>query len=219
MIREMFDVYSRHLIMILLLSVFIIFPITMAGYFAAMMSYEIDTLTTPTYFAGLLMLINFIICAPPFLKLVLRDREDEKMTLKEGILFFVKQFGPLLMLTILLYLAAIYSMWMFFIPSAVILIFLMVLPYFSDEQNLKSMVKKTFTKIMDENIVILIDLIIVISINLLVWALMMYVLHNYENNIYGYMVLRGILNTFSLPIIYIYLSLRYRNEFIRTDLG
>ena len=212
MIREMIDIYSRHLLLILSLSVIIIFPITIAGYFASMMSFEIDALTTPTYFAGLLMLINFIICAPPFLKLVLRDMEDEKMPLREGVIFFFRQFGPLLVLTIVLYIAAVYSMWMLFIPTALLLIFLMVVPYFSDEQQFKAMIQKTIRKIVEENIVILIDLIIVISINLLVWALMMLVLHNYENNIYGYMVLRGILNTISLPIIYIYLSLRYRNE-------
>jgi hypothetical protein len=217
MIREIIDIYNRNLLLILLLSLLIIFPITIAGYFAIMLSFEIDNLSTPSYFAGLLLLINFVICAPPFLKLVLIDMEDDKMTMKQGFLFFIKQLGPLLVITILLYFAAIYSMWMFFIPSVLILIFLLVFPYFSDEKQLKKMVSKTIKKVVDENFVILIDLIIVISLSLLVWAIMMYFMQNYENNIYGYMILRGVLNVISLPLIYIYLSLRYRNEMMSVE--
>ncbi|MFX3673026.1 MAG: hypothetical protein ACE3JQ_01080 [Paenisporosarcina sp.] len=212
MTREIFQIYNRNLYSIIFLSITIIFPITALIFTAILYLNEINGLTSQTYIAGLLLLINFILCAPPYLKLVLLDLQDEKMGWREGFQFFIKQFGPLFITSVALYLTALYTMWLFLIPSILILMYLLIIPYYSDVNSYKSMMKLAGSKLIDENISVLIDLVIVISVSLLVWSGMMYLMQNFQNNLYGYMLIRVILNIFTLPFIYIYLSLRYRSD-------
>lgn len=214
MIREILQIYSRHLYSIIFLSIVIIFPITSLIFTAILYLNEINGLTSQTYIAGFLLLINFILCAPPFLKLVLLDLQDEKMRWREGLQFFVKQFGPLFLTSVVLYLTALYTMWLFLIPSILILMYLLIIPYYSDINSYKSMMKHAGSKLIDENISVLIDLVIVFSVTLLVWSGMMWFMQNFQNNLFGYMLIRVILNIFTLPLVYFYLSLRYRSETI-----
>ena len=212
MIKDVFQIYSRYLYIIMFLSITIIIPITTLSFVSILYLYEIDELKSQTYIAGFLLLVNFILCAPPFLKIVLKDLQDESISWKEGILFFIKQLGPLFITTVILYLIALYTMWLFFIPSVLILMFLLIFPFFTDLESFKDMMKNAGSTLLDENIGIIVDLIIVFSSTFLVWGSTMYIMQNYENNLYGYLLIRVTLNVITLPFIYIYLAVRYRAE-------
>lgn len=212
MIKDIYEIYSRNLFIIILLSVIIIAPVTALNFISILFLNEIDGLTSQSYIAGFLLLINYVLCAPPFLKMVLVDMNDESMTIKEGFLFFIIQFGPLLINSVLLYLIAVYTMWLFFVPTLIILMFLLIIPYYSDVKSYRKMMKNVGSKLLNENLSIVVDFIIVFSLTLLIWGGMVFFMQNYQSNIYGYMLIRVTLNILTLPIIYIYLSLRYRTE-------
>ncbi|MFD1204967.1 MULTISPECIES: hypothetical protein [Sporosarcina] len=212
MFKDMVDVYNRNLIGILLLMLFIIFPIT-SFIFIAIIQFSIEFEgNLSVFFLGYSLLFNFIICLPPFLWLTLRDFEDERAGLKECLTFFATQFGPLLFTSFLFYTLAIYTSWMMMVPTIVLLLFTIIYPFFSDYPSIKEMFVQAKNKIIEENIAIVVDMIIVVSVLLFLWAGMMFFIQNFNNNMLSYMLVRSLINMIIFPILYIYLTIRYRQK-------
>lgn len=212
MFKNVIDIYFRNVLQILILMVLVILPITSLIFLAIIYFGAENEGGLSPFFLGYSIIINFIICLPPFLWLTLKDLNDEKAGLKKCLTFFATQFGPLLFTSFLFYTLAIYTSWMMLIPTIVILIFMMVYPFFSDLPTFKKMFTEAKNKIFEENIGIVVDLIITISILILVWVGMTYFMQNYDNNILSYLLIRSLLNMIIFPFLYIYLSVRYRNS-------
>lgn len=212
MFKNVMDIYNRNIVTILLLMFVIVLPITCIIYVAIIYySAEFDG-ELSVFFLGFSIIINFIICIPPFLWLVLKDLNDEKASLKECLKFFSTQFGPLLFTSFLFYTLAIYTSWMFFIPTFILLLFTMIYPFYSDYPTLKEMFIHTRDKIFEENIAIIVDMIIITSTLVFLWAGISYFIQNFDNNIISFMLIRSILNMGIFPVLYIYLTLRYRDK-------
>ena len=212
MIREIFDIYNSNWSQILVWSLLIIFPVTTLSFlFLIYFNWSEDVLI-PEYLSGFAVFINFIICIPPFMKMVIRTKNDEPINATEGLVFFVKQFGMLFIMTIILYVIAIVGASFLLIPTFIALLFLLVFPFFSDSISVKNVYQKTIHTIIRENFALLGDLLIVFSLNIACWGITMIFVSQYENNILSFLIIRILLNIFIFPFLYIYLTIRYRKD-------
>ena len=212
MIREIFDIYNSNWSQILVWSLLIIFPVTTLSFiFLIYFNWSEDVLI-PEYLSGFLLFINFIICIPPFMKMVIQTKNDEYINSTEGLLVFMKQFGILFIITMVLYFIAIVGATFLFIPTVFALLFLLVFPFFSDSISVKNVYQKTIHTIIRENFALLGDLLIVFSLNIACWGITMIFVSQYENNILSFLIIRILLNIFIFPFLYIYLTIRYRKD-------
>ena len=212
MIREIVDIYNSNWNQILVWSLLIIFPVTTLSFiFLIYFNWSEDVLA-PEYLSGFVLFVNFIVCIPPFMKMVIRTKNDEYINSTEGLGEFIKRFGILFVFTIVLYSIAIAGATFLFIPTFFALLFLLVFPFFSDCTSVKDLYIKTIQTIKRENLALLGDLLITITLNLTCWGITMIVVSQYENNIFSYLIIRILLNVFMFPLLYIYLTLRYRKD-------
>lgn len=212
MIREILDIYNRYWSQILIWSVAIILPVTIISFSGMIYINMSEEAIAPEFFSVFAIVLNFIICIPPFMKMVIAYKQDDPMNLVEGFVYFIKQFGILFILTGIVYFIAVAGMYFLFIPTVFALVFLLVFPFYSEGRTIKSICKQTFHIIKRENIAIIGELMIVFCINLVCWIAMMLFLAQYENNIFALMIVRVLLNVLVFPIVYIYLTLRFRKE-------
>ena len=212
MLREILDIYNSNWNQILVWSLLIIFPVTSLSFlFLIYFNWSEDVLI-PDYLSGFAVFINFIICIPPFMKMVIRTKNDEPINATEGLVFFVKQFGMLFIMTIILYVIAIVGASFLLIPTFIALLFLLVFPFFSDGKSVKNVFLKTVHTIKRENFALLGDLLIIFSVNIACWGITMIFLSQFENNVLSFIIIRNLLNTCMFPFLYIYLTLRYRKD-------
>lgn len=212
MIREVLDIYNSNWNQILVWSLLIIFPVTALSFiFLIYFNWSEDVLI-PEYLSGFVLFINFIICIPPFVKMVIRTKNYEFIKSIEGLVIFVKQFGILFILTIILYFIAIVGASFLLIPTFFALLFLLVFPFFSDGTSVKNIYVKTIQIIKRENFALLGDLLIILSFNIAGWGVTMIFLSQFENNMISLFIIRILLNIVLFPFLYIYLTLRYRKD-------
>jgi len=210
MIREILDIYNRNWSQILVWSLIIILPVTMITFLSMVYVTSSENSITPHYFTGLIILLNFILCIPPFVKMVMVDKQDETYKPIDGILLFCKQFGLLLIFSSILYFIAFIGMYLLFIPTVVALIFLLVFPFFSEGRSVREVFYQTVKAIVRENIALIGDVIVIVCINLVVWLAVLLFLQQYDNNLLAFIIIRSVLNILVFPFFYIYLTLRYR---------
>ena len=146
------------------------------------------------------------------MKMVIQTKNDEYINATEGLLVFMKQFGILFIITMVLYFIAIVGATFLFIPTVFALLFLLVFPFFSDSISVKNVYQKTIHTIIRENFALLGDLLIVFSLNIACWGITMIFVSQYENNILSFLIMRILLNIFIFPFLYIYLTIRYRKD-------
>lgn len=212
MIREVLDIYNSNWNQILVWSLLIIFPVTVLSFiFLIYFNWSEDVLI-PEYLSGFVLFINFIICIPPFVKMVIRTKNDEYINSTEGLVVFLKQFGILFIFTIILYFIVIVGVYFLLIPTFFALLFLLVFPFFSDCTSVKHIYVKTIQTIKRENFALLGDLLIIFSLNIACWGITMIFLSQFENNMISFFIIRILLNIFLFPLLYIYLTLRYRKD-------
>lgn len=217
MIKEVFDLYNRNWLHILMWSILLIVPITTFSFVGILYVFDSEGIHNPAYLAGWLLVLNFVLGIPPFLKLVMKDEMDESMSVMEGLQFFLKQFGFVLLTSVVIYVIGLIGMYLLFIPSILAVLFLMIFPFFSEKSSVKEVIVQTFRKMKDENISLIGDLFIIVGLNIVIWTSVMMFLEQYDNNIMAFLLIRIVMNIIILPILYIYLSLRYRkNDVIPT---
>lgn len=212
MIRDIFDIYNRNWSQILIWSFVIILPVTVISFLSMIYVYTSENAVAPEYFSVFAIILNFIICIPPFMKMVIVYKQDHSINSLEGILYFIKQFGILFVFTGIFYLIAVIGIYFLFIPTILALVFLLIFPFFSEGRNVKEIYKNTIQVIMKENISLIGELLVIFCLNIGCWVIMMLFLAQYENNIFAFLVFRVLLNALVFPIIYIYLTLRFRKE-------
>lgn len=88
----------------------------------------------------------------------------------------------------------------------------MIYPFYSDYPTLREMFVHAKDKIIEENIAIIVDVIIITSTLVFLWAGISYFIQNFDNNIISFMLIRSTLNMGIFPMLYIYLTLRYRDN-------
>ena len=212
MIREILDIYNSNWNQILVWSLLIIFPVTTLSLIFLIYFNWSEDILIPEYLSGFVIFINFIICIPPFMKMVIRTKNDESINSTEGLVFFVKQFGIIFVMTIVLYFIAIVGASFLLIPTFMALLILLVFPFFLDSKSVKNVYVKTIHTIKRENFALLGDLLIIFSLNIACWGITMFFISQYENNIISFLIIRILLNIFMFPFLYIYLTLRYRKD-------
>jgi len=212
MIREVFGLYNRYWLPILMWSVLLIVPITTFSFVGILYAFDTDGIHNPSYLAGWLLVLNFVLGIPPFLKLVMKDEMDEEVTILEGLQVFLKQFGFILLSSIAIYAIGLMGMYLLFIPTIIAILFLLIFPFFSELKNVKDVVTQTFRKIKDENISLVGDLFVIVGLNVAIWTSIMMFLEQYDNNVLAFLLIRNVMNIVILPILYIYLSIRYRKR-------
>lgn len=210
MIRDIFDIYNRNWSQILIWSFLIILPVTTLSFLGMVYVISSEDSIAPHYFAGLALLLNFLICIPPFKKMVQIDKQDDTIKPIDGIRFFCKQFGIILVFTSIIYYIAYLGMFLLFIPTVLALIFLLVFPFFSEQRSVKEVLSQSIRAIVRENFALIGDLIVILSINLGIWAILMLFFEQYDNNLLAYLIIRSVLNMLIFPFFYIYLTLRYQ---------
>ncbi|KGR76452.1 hypothetical protein [Ureibacillus sinduriensis] len=212
MIRDILDIYNRNWSQILIWSFVLILPVTAVSFLSMIYVYSSEYINSPEYFSVFAIILNFIICIPPFMKMVIVYKQDHSINSLEGISYFVKQFGILFIFTGILYFIAVVGIYFLFIPTILALVFLLIFPFFSEGRNVKEVYKNTIQAMMRENVSLIGELIVIFSINIGCWVIMMLFLSQYENNIFAFMVFRVLLNALVFPFLYIYLTLRFRKE-------
>lgn len=212
MVREIFDIYNRNWSQILIWSFFIILPVTIISFLSMIYVNMSEEAIAPEYFSVFLIILNFIICIPPFMKMVIAYKQDHDINPIEGIIYFIKQFGILFIFTTTFYFVAVIGIYFLFIPTILALVFLLVFPFFSEGRNVKEVCIKTIHAIVRENISLIGELVIIFSINIGCWVVLTLFLSQYDNNILAFIIIRVLLNALVFPFIYIYLTLRFRKE-------
>ena len=212
MLREIMDIYNSNWNQILVWSLLIIFPVTSLSFlFLIYFNWSEDVLI-PEYLSGFAVFINFIICIPPFMEMVIKTKHDEVINASEGLVVFVKQFGLLFISTIVLYFIVIVGVSFLLIPTFIALLFLLVFPFFSDSKSVKAVFLKTMHTIKRENFALIGDVLIIFSVNIACWGITMIFLSQFENNVLSFIIIRNLLNICMFPFLYIYLTLRYRKD-------
>lgn len=142
--------------------------------------------------------------------MVLKDEQDELLHPIEGINEFIQQFGFLLLFTASFYFIGFIGMYLLFIPTLFSLFILLIFPFFSENNSIKEVLSRTIDAVVKENVSLFGDLLIILSINLGIWATVMLFFSQFDNNVLAYLIIRVVLNILILPFVYIYLTLRYR---------
>lgn len=219
MIRDVLDVYNRHIMNILLLCVCLVIPVTFFLFFTISYFYEAETVELSNLTALFFMILNFTLLCPPFLTLAWKDYHDEEIQLSDLLKSFVNHFGYIALMTLFLYFICLAGSFLLFIPTIIAVAMLLLFPLFTNESDLKESLQKVWNTIKNEHILIYIDLLIIGSLNVLVWSGLTYLMQGFENNQFAYISLRAIINSLLLPFIYFYLTIKYRFHSLKENLG
>ncbi|GIN88498.1 hypothetical protein J6TS2_48840 [Heyndrickxia sporothermodurans] len=211
MIRDLLDIYNRNIINIIIVSLVLVIPVTIFLLLANNFMYEMD-LENPNLSALFLIILNFTMLFPPFFFIAWKDMNDQDFKLREVLKEFVNHFGYIFAFTLLFYLLAIYGAVLLFIPTFIGLSMILLIPLFTNRNTIKESLFGAWKIIKEENFFLLIDLVIIISLNLLAWSGMVYLVGGFENNMLVFIILRSLINALVFPILYIYLAVKYRRE-------
>ncbi|WP_153729278.1 hypothetical protein [Salinibacillus xinjiangensis] len=214
MIRESLELYNRHLIKILLLSVLFVIPLTLFCYVATY--YLFDQLTSeqhPNLYALFLIVINFVLVIPSFMKLALTDIEDDELPSVGQLIYEgLRYFGLILFLTIPFYIVGVLGSAFFFIPTILCFAIILLIPFFVKQKTVGDVFRQVGKTLRNENIFLLLDLLVIVSVQILVWGLLMIIFANFENNFYVYGLARSMMNSFIFPLLVFYFTIKYRKS-------
>lgn len=221
MIRDVLDSYNRHLPSILLVSILLVFPISLFIQLVIIYVYKTGEFTYPSLIHLCLMFLNFTLLFAPFRLVAIKDLHDEEYKIKELFLSFFNHFAFILFFTIIVYTLAVFGFFLLLIPTILGFAFILLTPLFLDEQSIKKGFGQVWSVIVKENVSIFVDIIIIISIQSLLWGVFMYIVKGFDNSLLFYLILRAFLNTFLFPLFYLYLTRKYgailKNEELSVD--
>ncbi|MDE3840774.1 hypothetical protein C0966_15980 [Bacillus methanolicus] len=212
MVRDIIDIYNRNVITILILSLVLVFPVTFFVYFASIYLYQADSIEYANLPVLYLLVLNFTVLFPPFFSLAQNDLNDRLYKKRKLIMIFINKFGYITFLTLAFFFIGIFGSFFFFIPTFIAGCLMLLFPLFSDEGKVGISIRKTWTIFKKEHIFILLDILLLISLNVLAWAGATYLVANFENNTMVYILLRAIINSIIFPLVYFYLTIKYRKD-------
>lgn len=213
MFRETFGIYNRNLLKIMLIGLLVVLPVSIFCFQAISYVFTDVSSKYSNIYATFFIVINFTLLYPPFIRITLQDINDgDSASIKDLIIAFVNDFGLIVLFTLGLYFLALWGIGLAFIPTIISLVLLVIFPLFVDQKKITSVIKQLGRVMLKENIFILFDLLIIVSINLLVWAGISILLNSFDNNFYVYAFTRSLINVALFPLIYIYLTIKYKSE-------
>lgn len=212
MIREVIDIFNRNIVLIVWIGLALVIPVTFFTFCAITYVSMLDTVESSNLIAAFLIILNFTILFPPFLYMAKNDLNDKQTRFIDLMGIFIGKFGFTALFTFIFFLIAIFGSALFFIPSIFAIITILLLPLFSDEDRIKEAFKGTWGIVRSEHLFILLDLLIILSLNLLVWSGSLYLLASFENNTLVFITIRVLLNALFFPLIYFYLIMKYRRD-------
>lgn len=214
MIKTSFEIYNRHLIKIMMISLIIVIPLSLFLYFSTYYLYDyLAADQYPNLYMMFFIIMNFICIIPMYRKLAESDIEDEEEpTVWELIKEFGKHFGIVLVISLPLFIIAVYGIPLAFIPTAISGAIMLTFPFFIHDLNFKKVMRKTGNILRRENIFIFFDLVVVVSAQILIYSLLMQAFANFDNNVYVYGITRAIVNACIFPFLIFYLTQRYSLE-------
>lgn len=214
MIKTSFEMYNKYLIKIMMISLMIVIPLSLFVYFSVY--YLSDYLAADQYphlYIMFLLIMNFICVVPVYRKLTKSEMDDEEEpTTIELVKEFFGHFGVILLVSLPLFMIAIYGIVLAFIPTIICSALILVFPFYVHELNFKSILNKTGSVLIRENILIVLDLMIIISAQILIYSLLMLAFSNFESNIYVYGIIQALVNAVVYPLLIFYLTQRYAIE-------
>ncbi|MFB4169304.1 hypothetical protein [Virgibacillus sp. JSM 102003] len=211
MIKTSFEIYNRHLIKIMMVSLVIVIPFSLFIYFSTYYLYDsLDADQYPSLYMVFFIIMNFICIVPMYRKLTKSDIDDEEEpTVWELIKEFFEHFGIILLISLPLFIIAVFGVALAFIPTIISGALLLIFPFFIHNMNFRKVLRKTGSILKRENIFILLDLLVVVSIQILIYSLLMQAFVTFENNVYVYGIMRAIVNASIFPFLIFYLTQRY----------
>jgi hypothetical protein len=214
MLRDVADLYNRNIIQILLICLILVIPITFFNYSAIVYITGLDALEYANIPAFCIWILNFTMLFPPFFLIAKMDAADKETSVKNIILFFLSKFGAVAFITIALFIVGIAGSFLFLIPTVLAVIIILLFPLFTDHPHIGGSLKNVWKVVKNEHVFILLDVIIIVSLNVLVWSGSLYLLESFENNTFVFVTLRALVNALIFPILYFYLTYKYRKDLI-----
>lgn len=213
MFKETVSIYNRNLLKIMLIGLIVVLPVSIFCFQAIAYVFTDVSSEYSNLYAAFFIVINFTLLYPPFIRITLQDINDgDSASIKDLIIAFINDFGLIVFFTLGLYFLALWGMGLAFIPTIISLLLLVIFPLFVDQKKITSVLKQLGKILMKENIFILFDLLIIVCINLLVWTGVSLLLNSFDNNFYVYAFTRSLINVALFPLIYIYLTIKYKSE-------
>lgn len=212
MIRDVFEIYNRNLILILFLCIFMVIPISMFMYFLDILMQQSNIIELKNVFSVFLITLNFAILFPAFFYVTKNDLLDNPVKIRHSFLFFAERFGVIFLITAVIYFLSVFSFFLLFIPTIIGMAMIILIPLFSEKERVSDILKGVWGVILKENVFILIDLLLIFSINAVVWVLITSIVTGLETNTMVYVFLRAFVNSIVYPFIFIYLTLKYRQK-------
>ncbi|KAB2330087.1 hypothetical protein [Bacillus mesophilum] len=213
MLRDVADLYNRNIINILLICLILVVPITFFNYAAIVYIINLNTLEYANIPALALWVLNFTILFPPFFLIAKMDRTEQEVNLKQILSFFIMKFGFVAAITIVFFAIGMFGSVLLFIPSLIAVLIILLFPLYADRESIKDAMQGVWEIIKREHIFLFIDVLIIVSLNVLVWSGSLYLLGGFENNTLVFIVLRALINSLIFPVVYFYLTFKYRKDF------
>lgn len=217
MFRDILDIYNRNIISIITLSLVLVIPVNIATVMFILYVSGSEQFRYPSLVNLCILLINFIILFPPFSLMVMNDLEDKDTSLKDCLFSFIHYFSFLLVFTIMVYLLSLLGAVFLFIPTLIGAVYLFLIPVFIHSNSVKVNFLQVWNLFKNENIFIVFDMIMLGSLQLLVWLLAAYLIDQFENNVIVYISLKVLVNTILFPFFYIYITRKYSASFVKTS--
>lgn len=213
MLRDTIEIYNRNLSKIMVLGMILVLPLSFFCYQVMAYIFLQDTTQSPYVFSSFMIVVNFTLLYPPFVKLTRRELNDQEVpTVKELVMEFVQAFGIILIFSFFFFIIGVLGIGLVFIPTVLAVIVTLIFPLFTDIDKISMIFIKVRDILIKENIFLLLDLLVIVCLNLFVLFVVMYFLNNFENNYYVFVILRSVINMAIFPLIYIYLTVKYRGE-------
>lgn len=125
---------------------------------------------------------------------------------------FINNFGYIFIFTFIFYILSVYGSFLLLIPTFIGLSMILLMPLFIQKKSIRDSLRSAWKVVKEENIFILIDLLIIVSLNVFVWSGALYIVQGFENNLFFYIILRSLINALLFPFIYIYLTIKYQQD-------
>ncbi len=212
MLKEISYYYNRHIIKILSFSIFILLPLQLFlfGWTYYLAGLDLDKMENIlVLFAYILM---FVLTIRPFAKLYQEGKKDEEFSLKEMVNTFLSHFGMSFLGSLVLFVFSFIGFSFFIVPGVIILMFVFLLPLFQQEgRSIKRMIQEMIHFFLHHFFSIGTDVLLLLSVNLLIWTLLSNLAMIYDTNLIALTLLRIIINLFLFPLMYFYLMEKYQD--------
>lgn len=97
---------------------------------------------------------------------------------------FINNFGYIFIFTLIFYILSVYGSFLLLIPTFIGLSMILLMPLFIQKESVRDSLRSAWKVVKEENIFILNDLLIIVSLNVFVWSGALYIVQGFENNLF-----------------------------------